>query len=91
MTNTHQHQSDPKQRARLRWRARRGLLENDLLIERFLDKHELELTDQDVAALTELFEMIDNQLMDVLLGRRGLEGHLDRPEVQRVVRLIQES
>lgn len=75
----------------MRWRARRGLLENDLLIERFLDKHELELTDQDVAALTELFEMIDNQLMDVLLGRRGLEGHLDRPEVQRVVRLIQES
>lgn len=91
MTNTHQHQSDPKQRARLRWRARRGLLENDLLIERFLDKHELDLTDQDVAALTELFEMIDNQLMDVLLGRRGLEEHLDRPEIQRVVRLIQES
>jgi len=91
MTNTHQHQSDPKQRARLRWRARRGLLENDLMIERFLDKHELDLTDQDVAALTELFEMIDNQLMDVLLGRRGLEGHLDRPEVQRVVKLIQES
>ena len=67
------------------------MLENDLLIERFFEKHELDLTDQDVAALTELFEMIDNELMDVLLGRRGLEEHLDRPEVQRVVKLIQES
>ncbi|MDH4394937.1 MAG: succinate dehydrogenase assembly factor 2 [Limnobacter sp.] len=91
MTNTHGHQSDPKQRARLRWRSRRGLLENDLLMERFLDKHEMDLTDQDVAALTELLELIDNELMDVLLGRRGLQEHLDRPEVQRVVRLIQES
>jgi antitoxin CptB len=91
MTNTREHQSDPKQRARLRWRSRRGLLENDLLMERFLDKHELDLTDQDVAALTELLELIDNELMDVLLGRRGLQEHLDRPEVQRVVRLIQES
>jgi antitoxin CptB len=60
-------------------------------MERFLDKHELDLTDQDVAALTELLELIDNELMDVLLGRRGLQEHLDRPEVQRVVRLIQES
>jgi antitoxin CptB len=29
------HQSDPLRRARLRWRARRGLLENDLIFERF--------------------------------------------------------
>jgi hypothetical protein len=26
------HQSDPVKRARLRWRARRGLLENDLIL-----------------------------------------------------------
>lgn len=36
------------ERARLRWRARRGLLENDLMITRFLDQYENELTDQDV-------------------------------------------
>ena len=28
------HQSDPLRRARLRWRARRGLLENDLIVSR---------------------------------------------------------
>ena len=39
------HQADPAKRARLRWRARRGLLENDLIVTRFLDAHEAELTD----------------------------------------------
>ena len=28
------HQSDPANRARLRWRSRRGLLENDLILTR---------------------------------------------------------
>jgi antitoxin CptB len=51
------HQSDPTQRARLRWRARRGLLENDLIIQRFFDKYELTLSDEDVAVLSALFEM----------------------------------
>ena len=91
MDNTQSHQADPKQRARLRWRARRGLLENDLMIERFFNKHELALTDDDVAALTELFEMTDNDLMDLLLGRKGLEGQQDYPAMRRVVQLIQES
>jgi len=55
------HQADPTQRARLRWRARRGLLENDLIIERFFDKHEMELTNDDVQALTVLFEEVDKR------------------------------
>jgi antitoxin CptB len=38
-------------RTRLRWRARRGLLENDLIITRFLDEHETTLTDLDEGAL----------------------------------------
>ncbi|MFN7507286.1 MAG: succinate dehydrogenase assembly factor 2, partial [Limnobacter sp.] len=71
------HQADPKQRARLRWRARRGLLENDLIIERFFDKHEMELTNDDVQALTLLFEEVDNVLLDLFLGRKEPEGDLD--------------
>ncbi|MGU7785392.1 succinate dehydrogenase assembly factor 2, partial [Burkholderia sp. PU8-34] len=34
------HQSDPHRRARLRWRARRGLLENDLIFDRFFSRYE---------------------------------------------------
>ncbi|MBV6273818.1 succinate dehydrogenase assembly factor 2 [Alcaligenaceae bacterium CGII-47] len=73
------------ERARLRWRARRGLLENDLIITRFLDAYELQLSDQDVAALTHLFDMGDNELLDVLLGRTELQGEYDDPAIYQLV------
>lgn len=78
------------ERARLRWRARRGLLENDLIITRFLDRHEAELTQADVSALTELFEMGDNDLLDVLLGRVELDGVYATPDIQRLVAQMRE-
>ena len=77
------------ERARLRWRARRGLLENDLIITQFLDRYETQLTDIDVVALTCLFEMGDNELLDVLLGRKGLEGVYDTPDIQRLIQQMQ--
>ena len=77
------------ERARLRWRARRGLLENDLIITRFLDQYETELTDTDVSALTLLFEMDDNELLDVLLGREKLDGVYDTPDILRLVTQMQ--
>jgi antitoxin CptB len=73
------------ERARLRWRARRGLLENDLIITRFLDQYEAELTDVDVSALSLLFEMGDNDLLDVLLARSEPSGVYDTPDVRRLV------
>ncbi|MFA5662553.1 succinate dehydrogenase assembly factor 2 [Castellaniella sp.] len=72
-------------RARLRWRARRGLLENDLILTRFLDAFEARLTEADVQALTQLFEMDDNALLDVLLGRADLSGVWDQPDIRRLV------
>ncbi|MFA5490310.1 MAG: succinate dehydrogenase assembly factor 2 [Candidimonas sp.] len=77
-------------RTRLRWRARRGLLENDLIITRFLDAHELELTDNDVAALSLLFEMGDNDLLDVLLARKEAQGVYDTPDIRRLVAQMRE-
>ena len=78
------------ERARLRWRARRGLLENDLIITEFLDKHESQLADKDVAALSLLFEMGDNDLLEVLLARRELFGEYDTPELRRLVLLMRQ-
>ena len=77
------------ERARLRWRARRGLLENDLIITRFLDRFETELTDVDVSALTLLFEMDDNELLDVLLARTSLAGRYDTPDTRRLLARMQ--
>ncbi|TAL78451.1 MAG: succinate dehydrogenase assembly factor 2 [Burkholderiaceae bacterium] len=78
------------ERARLRWRARRGLLENDLIITRYLDRFEPQLTDTDVSALSQLFEMGDNELLAVLLGRAELEGVYDTPDLRRLVSQMRE-
>ncbi|MFJ2991852.1 succinate dehydrogenase assembly factor 2 [Pandoraea sp. NPDC087047] len=82
------HQSDPVKRARLRWRARRGLLENDLILERFFAKYEASLTDGDVGALTKLLDLSDNDLMDLLLARKEPEADLDGPDVRRLLALL---
>ena len=85
------HQADPKKRARLRWRARRGLLENDLILTRFLDANEASLTDTEVEALTRLMEISDNDLMNLLLGRNEPTGEIDIPSVHTLVRKIRSA
>ncbi|TAM90701.1 MAG: succinate dehydrogenase assembly factor 2 [Candidimonas sp.] len=73
------------ERARLRWQARRGLLENDLILTRFLDRYEARLTDADVSALMLLLEMGDNDLLDVLLARAEPKGKYDVPQVHDLI------
>lgn len=85
------HQSDPVKRARLRWRARRGLLENDLIVSRFLDAHEASLTDEDVDAFSRLMELADNDLMDLLLARKEPEGELDLPHVRALLARLRDA
>ncbi len=53
---------------RLRWRARRGLLENDLMFTRFFARHGDCLDPARAAALGELLELDDNTLLALLLG-----------------------
>lgn len=89
--NAPHHQADPLNRTRLRWRARRGLLENDLIVTRFLDKHELNLTDSDVLGLTQLLELPDNELLDLLLKRQPPSAALQSPTVLNVLGLLQSS
>lgn len=78
------------ERARLRWRARRGLLENDLIITKYLDAYESQLTDADVSALTQLFELGDNDLLDLLLARSEPEGALDTPRLREIIAKMRE-
>jgi antitoxin CptB len=79
------HQTDPAKRARLRWRGRRGLLENDLILTRFLDAYEETLTDEEVDAFSRLMELSDNDLMSLLLARRELEGGENLPHVHALL------
>ena len=85
------HQDDPTRRARLRWRSRRGLLENDLILTRFLDAHEIELTDDEVDALTRLLELSDNELLDLLLGRTEPADSLALPNVSALLSRLRQA
>ncbi len=83
--NSVRHQDDPTRRARLRWRSRRGLLENDLILTKFLDLHEVTLSDEEVDALTLLLALTDNDLMSLLLGQNDPEGDLSAPHVKALL------
>jgi antitoxin CptB len=73
---------------RLKWRCRRGLLENDLLIERFFQRQGDQLTATQAEGLTMLMELADNDLLDLLLVRCEPVGELDTPAVHEVLGLL---
>jgi succinate dehydrogenase flavin-adding protein (antitoxin of CptAB toxin-antitoxin module) len=54
---------------RLRWHCRRGLLENDLVLERYLARYADSLDRPRLTALARLLELGDPQLWDILSGR----------------------
>ncbi|MFN3611816.1 succinate dehydrogenase assembly factor 2 [Tepidimonas sp.] len=79
---------DERQLSKLRWRCRRGLLENDLFIERFFDRHGEALTVRQARGLEALMDLSDNDLLDLLLRRREPDGALAAPEVVDVLALL---
>ena len=54
--------------ARLRWQSRRGLLELDIVLERFWARTGA-LEESDARALERLLAMTDNDLLDCVMGR----------------------
>ncbi len=74
--------------SRLKWRCRRGLLENDLLIERFFGRYEAALTERQAEALSALMELADNDLLDLLLRRKEPEGDMNTSDVNELLGLL---
>ena len=71
---------DERALSKLKWRCRRGLLENDLFIERFFKRFESSLTASQAAGLTALMDLSDNDLLDLHLGRKALEDVPEAPQ-----------
>jgi antitoxin CptB len=61
---------DQRGLSKLKWRCRRGLLENDLLIEKFFLRHEATLSVRQAKGLNDLMNLADNDLLDLLLKRK---------------------
>jgi len=68
---------------RLKWRSRRGLLELDLVFERFW-AGERELAPAEARALETLLAMADNDLLDLVMGRAETKD----PEIRAMVEVL---
>lgn len=62
---------------RLKSDARRGLLENDLILQRFFERYGAQLSADEGKVLSQLFALEDNDLMDLLIGRRDSVAALE--------------
>lgn len=73
-----------KEAERARWRCRRGLLELDVVLQRFMDTHYAQLSRTELLQFETLLNLPDNDLWDIIT----LEKEADR-SVQPVLRLLQ--
>ncbi len=76
---------DERALSKLRWRCRRGLLENDLFIDRFFTRKGEQVSVTEAEGLTALMDLADNDLLDLLLRRKEPSGEIDTAAVREVL------
>lgn len=81
---------DAKQIYQLRSAARRGLLENDLILERFFNRFAHQLNQEQGQALSVLLQLDDNDLLDLLLARKELNPDLDSESARAVLGMLRQ-
>ncbi len=80
--------------SKLRWRTRRGLLENDLFIERFFTQYESSITVRQANSLNALMDLSDNDLLDLHLSRKSLQQirpEFDTADIQNLLTLLKQK
>ena len=73
--------NDDRAVQRLKWRSRRGLLELDIVFERFWADTGGQMSERDLQALERLLSLPDNDLLDLVMGR----GESADSDVQELV------
>ena len=74
--------------SKLRWRCRRGLLENDLFIERFFNRYAPQMTVGQARGMYILMDLSDNDLMDLFMKRKPLGADIESEEVSEVLSML---
>ena len=80
--------------SKLRWRTRRGLLENDLFIERFFNKFDSQLTVRHANSLNALMDLSDNDLLDLHLSRKTLaqiKPEFDTSDIRNILDMLKQK
>ena len=80
---------------RLKSDARRGLLENDLILQRFFERFGAQLSAEDGKVLSQFLALDDNDLMDLLIGRKdsvaALEKEMQSDSFKAVLQKLREK
>ncbi len=72
------------EQSRLQWRCRRGMLELDLLLQKFLARFYSSSSAAELAAFEELLTYSDPLLLDILLGKKVTADQAVAKIVERV-------
>ena len=94
MHQTSEELLDKRGLSKLKWRCRRGLLENDIFIDRFFKRFSATLTVRQAVALGLLMDLSDNDLLDVQLARKSLSevsSSLDLEDVHEVLSMLRKN
>jgi antitoxin CptB len=65
-----------KELERVRWRCRRGLLELDIILQRFVDAHYAKLDETEIRQFETLLDLSDNDLWDMIALKEAGNNHL---------------
>ncbi len=73
--------------ALVRWHCRRGMLELDILLQNFFDRHYLQLSAEERALFEEILKSNDQQLYNWLMGKESP----DDPKWSEMINQIREN
>jgi antitoxin CptB len=71
-----------KELDRIRWRCRRGMLELDIVLQRFVDKHYMQLNKTELKYFDTLLSLPDNDLWDMITSKKEVEDIKLQPVLQ---------
>ena len=71
-----------KELDRIRWRCRRGMLELDIVLQGFVDKHYMQLNKTELQQFDTLLNLPDNDLWDMITLKKEVEDIKLQPVLQ---------
>jgi antitoxin CptB len=70
---------------RLSWRCRRGMLELDIVLQRFAEQQLMSLDYAELSAFDVLLDLPDNEFLDVVTDKLHLDTAINTPAMQRLM------
>jgi antitoxin CptB len=70
---------------RLSWRCRRGMLELDIVLQRFAEHQLMSLDVAELSAFDILLNFPDNEFLDVVTDKSSVDAAISTPAMQRLI------